>query len=108
VSRKSATKAVTREKRVDETLHLSGTRRGAVLKEEVWFEGARLVKYSLAYINPRICAVDNGRILGYDNTHQHHHRHFRGKTDEIAFSNYPALLARFERELHRLWKKEDE
>jgi Family of unknown function (DUF6516) len=108
VSRKPATKAVKREKRVDETLHLSGKRRGAILKEEVWYEADRLVKYSLAYINPRICAVDNGRVLGYDNTHQYHHRHFRGKTEEIEFSNYPALLARFERELHQLWKEEDE
>jgi len=108
VSRKPATKAVKREKRVDETLHLSGKRRGAILKEEVWYEAVRLVKYSLAYINPRICAVDNGRVLGYDNTHQYHHRHFRGKTEEIEFSNYAALLARFERELHQLWKEEDE
>ena len=108
MSRKSAAKAITREKRIDETLHLSGQRRGAVLKEEVWFEGNRLVKYSLAYINPRICAVDNGRVLGYDNTHQHHQRHFRGTTREIDFSGYPALVARFERELHELWKAEDE
>jgi hypothetical protein len=108
VSRKPATKAVKREKTIDETLHLSGERRGAILKEEVWFEGDRLVKYSLAYINPRICAVDNGRVLGYDNMHQYHHRHFRGKTEEIAFSTYPALAARFERELQELWKAEDE
>jgi hypothetical protein len=92
---KPATKAVKREKRIDETLHLSGERRGGVLKEEVWYEGNRVVKYSLAYNNPRICAVDNGRVLGY-------------KTEEIEFSNYPALLARFERELHQLWKEEDE
>lgn len=108
MSRKPVTNAVKREKRVDETLHLSGARRGAVLKEEVWYEDDRLMKYSLAYINPRICSVDNGRVLGYDNTHQHHHRHFRGMTEQIAFSNYPALVARFEQELQQLWKAEDE
>jgi hypothetical protein len=108
VSKKPATKATEREKRIDKTLHLSGPRRGAVLKEEVWYEGNRLAKYSLAYINPRICAVDNGRVLGYDNAHQYHHRHFRGKTEEIEFSSYPALGARFEREVHELWKAEDE
>ena len=108
MSRKPATKAVKRDKRIDETLHLSGERRRVTLKEEVWYEGDRLVKYSLAYINPRICAVDNGRVLGYDNTHQSHHRHFRGKIEDIAFSSYPALVGRFERELHELWKAEDE
>jgi hypothetical protein len=49
-----------RDKRVDQTLHLSGNRRGAILKEEVWYEGGGVVKYSLAYINPRICDIDNG------------------------------------------------
>jgi Family of unknown function (DUF6516) len=95
------------EKRVDETLHLSGKRRGAVLKEEVWYEGRRIAKYSLAYINWRICSVDNGRVLGYDNTHEYHHRHFIGKIEKIEFHGYQALLARFEREVHALWKAED-
>lgn len=108
MSRKRAKKAVKREKKIDETLRLSGKRRGAVLKEEVWFEGDRVVKYSLAYINPRICAVDNGRVLGYDNTHQYHHRHFRGSAEQTEFHGYEALVTRFERELHELWKAEDE
>jgi hypothetical protein len=108
VSRKRAKKAVKREKKIDETLHLSGERRGAVLKEEVWFEGEEVVKYSMAYVNPRICAVDNGRVLGYDNTHRQHHRHFRGRTEEISFHGYEALVTRFEQELHKLWEAEDE
>jgi hypothetical protein len=97
-----------REKRVYETLHLSGKRRGAVLKEEVWYEGGRVVKYSLAYINPRICGLDNGRVLGYDNTHDYHHRHFMGKVENIEFHGYEALLTRFEREVYALWKAENE
>jgi Family of unknown function (DUF6516) len=107
-ARKSAKASRKAEKRVDETLYLSGRRRGAILKEEVWYEGNRLVKYSLAYINPRICAVDNGRVLGYDNSHDRHHRHFRGKTQNIAFSSYQALVSRFERELQELWRLENE
>jgi hypothetical protein len=97
-----------REKRVDQTLHLSGKRRGAVLKEEVWYEGGRVVKYSLAYINARICAADNGRVLGYDNTHEYHHRHFMGRVEKVVFHGYEALVARFERELHALWRAEDD
>ena len=97
-----------RDKRVDQTLYLSGRRRGAVLKEEVWYEGARVVKYSLAYINPRICAADHGRVLGYDNTHEYHHRHFMGKVEEVEFPGYEKLVAQFEREVHELWRAEDE
>ena len=90
------------KKRIDQTLHLSGKRKGAVLKEEVWYEGGSVVKYSLAYINARICAADNGRVLGYDNTHEYHHRHFMGRVEEVEFHGYEALVARFERELHAL------
>ena len=97
-----------REKRVDQTLHLSGKRRGAILKEEVWFESGNVVKYSLAYINPRVYGEDNGRVLGYDNTHEYHHRHFMGKVEKIEFHGYEALLTRFEREVRALWKAEEE
>jgi hypothetical protein len=96
-----------REKRVDQTLHLSGKRRGALLREEVWYEGGRVVKYSLAYINPRICGLDNGRVLGYDNSHGRHHRHFMGKFEAVEFHGYQAVLTKFEEEVHALWKAED-
>lgn len=97
-----------REKRIDETLYLSGKRKGAVLKEEVWFENGKVVKYSLAYINPRICSLDHGRVLGYDNSHEFHHRHFRGQVEDVEFHGYEELAARFERELRELWRAEDE
>jgi Family of unknown function (DUF6516) len=97
-----------REKRIDETLRLSGRRHGAVLKEEVWFEGDKLVRYSLAYINPRICGVDHGRVLGYDNAHDYHHRHFMGKVENIEFEGYLALASQFESEVRELWRLEDE
>jgi hypothetical protein len=66
-----------------------------------------VVKYSLAYINPRICGVDKGRLLGYDNTHRYHHRHFMGKVENIEFHSYEALLTRFKREARALWKAGD-
>lgn len=78
-----------------------------MLKEEVWFEDEKVVKYSLAYINPRICAADNGRVLGYDNTHEYHHRHFMGEVSDIQFVSYEELVTRFERELYELWRVED-
>jgi hypothetical protein len=107
VSGKRAKNRGKRKKRVDQTLHLSGKRSGAVLKEEVWYEGGRVSKYSLAYSNARICAADNGRVLGYDNTHEHHHRHFMGRVEKVEFHGYEALVVRFEREVHALWRAED-
>jgi len=86
--RKSVKKSRKVEKRVDNTSYLTGKRRGAVLKEEVWYAGREVVKYSLAYINPRTCGVDNGRVLGYDNSHDHDHRHFMGKVEEVEFPGY--------------------
>src|SRR5271155_3891264 len=91
------------EKRVDETSYLTGKRRGGLLKEEVWYSGSTVVKYSLAYINARVCGRDNGRVLGYDNSHRYHHRHFMGTVEEIEFSGYEALLNRFEEEVRNLW-----
>jgi hypothetical protein len=41
-------------------------------------------------------------VLGYDNTHEYHHRHFMGRVEEVEFHGYEALVARFERELHAL------
>ena len=84
-------------------------RRGAVLREEVWQgEDGEVVRYSLAYANAVICGVDNGRVLGYDNSHDHHHRHFMGKREPFEFHGYEALAARFYDEVRELWRKEDE
>jgi len=68
-----------REKTVDETIYLSGRRRGAILKQEVWSEAGEVVKYCLAYIDLRLMTADNGLVLGYDSSHGQHHRHFMGR-----------------------------
>jgi hypothetical protein len=78
------------------------------VKEEIVHRGAEVVKYSLAYINPRIGGPDNGRVLGYDNSHGHHHRHFMGRVSFVDFSGYEALLERFQQEVTELWRNEDE
>jgi len=68
---------------VDETVFLKRPRRGSVLKEEVWESAdGEVVRYSLAYINPNICGLDNGRVLGCDNSHDHHQRELWRKEDE--------------------------
>lgn len=96
-------------KTVDETFYLTRPRRGAILKEEVWQNvDGTVVRYSLAYLNPRICGVDNGRVLGYDNAHGNHHRHFMGDVAQVEFRNYEALARRFHEEVRELWRQEDE
>lgn len=47
-------------------------------------------------------------MLGYDNSHDHHHRHFMGEVEPIEFNNYESLAARFRTEVQELWRKEDE
>ena len=106
--RKSGTKSRKVEKRVDNTSYLTGKRRGAVLKEEVWYIGSAVVKYNLAYMNPRTCGVDNGRVLGYDNSHDCDHRHFMGEVEEVEFPGYEGLVDRFQKEVEDLWRAEDE
>jgi hypothetical protein len=97
------------EKIVDETILLKRPRRGARLREEVWqTEDGQVTKYNLAYINHLVCRIDNGRVLGYDNGHNFHHRHFMGKVEAIKFKDYETLASDFREEVHELWRKEDE
>jgi hypothetical protein len=97
------------QKTVDETFYLSRPRRGAILKEEVWQdEHGTVVRYGLAYLNPRTCGADNGRVLGYDNAHGYHHRHFMGQVEQVGFTTYADLNRRFLKEVQELWRQEDE
>lgn len=79
---------------------------GGLIKIEVWEdeEGA-VVKYSFAYINHLLCSKDNGRVIGYDNAHDYHHKHYFGEIFPVDdFTNYEELLNRFEAELEEFIK----
>lgn len=73
---------------------------------EAWEnEKGEIVKYSMAYINPLIFSGDHGRVIGYDNTHDFHHRHYRGEISEVDnFSSYQELVDRFEKEIKEFVK----
>jgi hypothetical protein len=45
-----------------------------------------------------IFSGDNGRVLGYDNSHDYSHRHYLGKVTTDFFTNYEDLYEKFERE----------
>lgn len=66
-------------------------------------ERGEVISYALAYIDPTICSEDNGRILGYDNCHGYHHRHYFGEITSIEFTGYGVLLELFEQEFWELY-----
>ena len=106
---KKAVRRALQEKTVDDTIILKRPRRGAKLREEVWQTAdGKVTKYHLAYINHLVCRTDNGRVLGYDNSHDGHHRHFMGKVEPIVFTGYVALAKRFHDEVHKLWALEEQ
>ena|ERR1035437_10936253 len=75
---------------------------GGLLSYEIWGyleKGSTVVtRYNLAYINHAICRVDNGRVLGFDNAHDYHHRHCMGEVRPVEFTSYEATLDRFQQE----------
>jgi len=89
------------KKVVSEQFPVNPKRGGGLIKIEAWEnDKGEIVKYSMAYINHLIFPGDNGRVLGYDNTHHFHHKHYLGEISEVNdFTNYVDLVARFEQEL---------
>jgi hypothetical protein len=70
-----------------------------ILREEVWVdEEGEVVYYNLAFLLPHLFSADNGRVLGYDNAHGVHERHFMGQVSEVDFRGYTATANRFYRE----------
>ncbi|SLM27575.1 putative transcriptional regulator [Desulfamplus magnetovallimortis] len=94
------------KKVVSEQFPVKPKRGGGLIKIEAWEnENSEIVKYSMAYINHQIFSGDNGRVIGYDNTHSFHHRHYFGEISEVYdFVCYENLLERFEKEIKEFIK----
>jgi hypothetical protein len=93
-------------KAVDERFYLSSAKGDGMLRREIWVDrSGRVVRYNLAYINHLICVADNGRVVGYDSAHGHHHRHYRGEVTTVQFESFEKIEARFQKEWHRLAKE---
>lgn len=82
---------------------------GGVLSYEVWGyqeKGKTVVtRYNLAYINHLIFHDDNGRVLGFDNAHDYHHRHYMGEVMTVEFTSYESTLERFQKEWFEIVKE---
>lgn len=91
---------------VSEQFPVNPKRGGGIVKIDVWEnEKGEVVKYSLAYINHLVFSGDNGRVLGYDNTHNFHHKHYLGEISEVDnFTSYQELVGRFENEIKEFIK----
>ncbi len=75
---------------------------GGLLSYEVWGYQERgktiVTRYNLAYINHAVYRGDNGRVLGFDNAHGYHHRHFMGQVEVVEFESFEATEERFQQE----------
>ena len=80
-----------------------------ILREEVWVDATgEVIQYNLAFLMPHLAGIDNGRVLGYDNAHGVHERHFMGHVSLIEFDGYTALAKGFYRETEALRRSYEE
>jgi Family of unknown function (DUF6516) len=83
----------------DERTKLSNKTGNGQLRREVWEdETGKIIRYNLAYINLKVYSGDNGRVIGFDNRHGSHHRHFMGEVEPVEFVSFEALEDRFDAE----------
>ena len=84
---------------IDESYKISDRRGNGKLRREVWIdETGKVTRYNLAYINHNLYAGDNGRVVGYDNAHDGHHRHYFGVVEPIGFVSFENVEERFEQD----------
>jgi hypothetical protein len=76
-------------------------KRGLIVRIQVDYSHAgNLLRYSLSLIDLS-SSLDNGRIVGYDNAHGQHHRHYFGRVDRVEFESYEKLENQFEAEVRQ-------
>lgn len=100
MAEKRLIKKVTEERYAPKDVAIPKKLGGGILKELVVRElpSKRVTHYALAYINPLIFSEDNGRVLGYDNSHGYSHKHFMGEVTDEVFTSYEALYDQFQEE----------
>jgi hypothetical protein len=84
-------------------LYLTKAKGGGVLRREIWVDGSgKVVRYNLAYIHTLLYRHDSGRVLGYDNAHGEHYRHYRGEVTLVSLTTFAQIERRFQREWRAL------
>lgn len=85
---------------IDESHMISDKRGNGKLRREIWVDSVtgKVARYNLAYINHKLYAGDNGRVVGYDNAHDGHHRHYFGVVEPVDFVSFEDIEERFEQD----------
>lgn len=85
---------------VDESHKISDKRGNGKLRREIWIEEStgKVTRYNLAYINHNLHAGDNGRVVGYDNAHDGHHKHYFGVVEPVEFVDFENVEGLFEQD----------
>jgi len=90
---------------VDEKFIVPFDKGGGIIKFEAWEYNNRVVKYNMLYINKTIFPNDNGRVLGYDNAHDFHHKHYFGEITELSdFKTYQNQVQLFKQDIKEFIK----
>ncbi|NEW61386.1 transcriptional regulator [Sulfurovum sp. bin170] len=85
---------------IDEKFIVPSRNGGGMIKFEAWEYRDEIIKYNMVYINRDIFPNDNGRVMGYDNSHNFHHKHYFGEIYELDdFVNYQELVQRFKNDI---------
>lgn len=84
---------------IDDSHRIPEKRGNGQLRREVWVDRhGHVTRYNLAYINHSLFQQDNGRVVGYDNAHDGHHRHYKGVVEPVDFTTFEDIEVRFERD----------
>ena len=90
----------------DDVTVLSEKKGNGTLRREIWVDGyGKVIRYNLAHINITEFAGDNGRIVGYDNAHNYHLRHFYGKVQAVNFISFKQTEESFEKDFMEIMKE---
>jgi hypothetical protein len=92
--------------RYDKRYYLGGPRTPPIVSVH-WTKNStgQILNYGLAFIDFSIFAGDNGRVVGYDNGHGVHERHFMGRSILVDFVSYEDTADRFFVEVDELRKR---
>lgn len=91
---------------IDETIKLPEKQGNGILKYSASADRDGVItRYSLVYINYNVYREDNGRVVGYDNSHGYHHRHLMGKEEKVSLDTFEEIADRFEIEWRKIHEK---
>jgi hypothetical protein len=74
-----------------------------IFRQEVWVNAkGEAVRNNFAFLLPHLFSADNGRVLGFDNAHGPHERHYMGEVALVPFAGYLETMSLFYREAEAL------